>query len=176
MVAFKTSISRSIPLLLAAAGAAALAACATATPYQPNARGYGYSEQRIEQNRFRVTFSGNSDTPKQTVENYLLYRAAELTLQSGFDYFVFASDSTDANTRYLQNFGGYYGFGSYYWYPRGMYGSVGTSTATPITEYEAQASVVMFAGKKKDDDVKAFDAHQVRANLEASILRPVPKG
>ncbi|MFT4045196.1 MAG: hypothetical protein QM661_00710 [Solimonas sp.] len=171
MVTFRLST----PLLLALAAAGALAACATATPYQPADRGYGYSEQRIEQNRYRVTFSGNSDTPKQTVENYLLYRAAELTLQSGYDYFVFASDSTDANTRYLQNFGGYYGWGSYYWSPRGTFGGVGASTATPITEYEAQANVVMFAGKKKDDDVKAFDARQVRSNLEAQILRPAPK-
>ena len=154
---------------------AMLAACATATPYQPADNGYGYSEQRIEQNRFRISFTGNSDTPKQTVENYLLYRAAELTLQSGYDYFVLVSDNTDANTRYLQTFGGYYGWGSYYWYPRGYYGGLNTSTATPITEYMAQANVVMFAGKKKDDDVKAFDAHQVRSNLEPSIVRPVPK-
>lgn len=172
MVAFPL---RSAPRLLMLAAVATLAACATATPYQPAERGYGYSEQRIEQNRYRVTFTGNSDTPKQTVENYLLYRAAELTLQSGYDYFVLVTDSTEANTRYLQSFSGYYGWGSYYWYPRGMYGGLGTTTATPITEYEAQANVVMFAGKKKDDDVKAFDARQVRTNLEPQVVRPKPK-
>src|SRR3546814_14353968 len=63
----------------------------------------------IENNRFRINFAGNSDTPKQTVETYLLFRAAELTLKSGYDYFVFASDSTDASTRYLQSFDGFYG-------------------------------------------------------------------
>ncbi|WP_051362317.1 CC0125/CC1285 family lipoprotein [Solimonas soli] len=169
------TFSSRIPRLLALATAVALAACATATPYQPADHGYGYSEQRIEQNRYRVTFAGNSDTPRQTVENYLLYRAAELTLQAGYDYFVFASDSTEASTRYLQNFSGYYGWGPYYWYPRGMYGGLGASTSTPVTEYEAQANIVMFAGKKKDEDVKAFDARQVRSNLEALIVRPVPK-
>ena len=116
MVAFP---SRFLRTALVSGLVAGLAACALATPYQPSANGYGYSEQRIEQNRYRVTFTGNSDTPKQTVENYLLYRAAELTLQSGFDYFVFASDSTDASTRYLQSFSGYAGWGGYYWYPRG---------------------------------------------------------
>jgi len=169
-------LSPRLPRLLALAAAATLAACATVTPYQRADRGYGYSEQRIEQNRYRVTFAGNANTPRQTVENYLLYRAAELTLEAGYDYFVFASDSTDANTRYLQNFNGYYGWGPYYWYPRGMYGGFATSTATPVTEYEAQASIVMFAGQKKDDDVKAFDARQVRSNLEPLIVRPAPKG
>jgi hypothetical protein len=164
-------------LFPAAAAAAALAlilgGCATATPYQPAAAGggYGYAEQRIESNRYRITFTGNADTPKQTVENYLLYRAAELTLQSGFDYFVFASDTTDANTRYLRTFDGYWGWGSYYW---GPYTALGTSTATPITEYQAQASIVMFAGKKKQEDVKAFDAREVRQNLESTISRPAP--
>jgi hypothetical protein len=155
---------------------ASLVACATVTPYQPADKGYGYAEQRIEKNRFRVSFAGNAETPKQTVETYLLFRAAELTLQSGYDYFVFASDSTDASTRYLQNFEGFYGgWGPDYWGPRRVFGGFGTSMATPITEYMAQASVVMFAGQKKDSDVHAFDAREVRKNLEPSILRPVPK-
>ena len=57
------------PVLLAAVAALALSACATATPYQPvgasGARG-GYAEQRLENDRFRVSFSGNSVTSKRT--------------------------------------------------------------------------------------------------------------
>lgn len=150
-----------------------LSACATMTPYQPVTDGYGYTEQRIEKNRYRVSFFGNSRTPRQTVENYLLYRAAELTLQAGYDHFVLASTDTDANTRYQQTFGGYYGFGSYDWYPRAAFGA--STTATPITQYEAQANVVMFGGQKPDNDVQAFDAREVRSNLEAVIARPVPQ-
>ncbi|NKF23291.1 hypothetical protein G7Y82_13300 [Solimonas sp. C16B3] len=154
-----------------------LAGCATATPYQPasGGSGYGYAEQRIENNRYRITFTGNADTPKQTVENYLLFRAAELTLKSGYDYFVMASDNTDASTRYLHTFDGYWGWGSYYWGPHPGLG-LGMSTSTPVTEYQAQASVLMFAGQKKADDAKAFDAREVRKNLENVIVRPVPKG
>ena len=70
--------------------ALALAACATATPYQPAARNgdYGYVERKIEDNRYTIQFNGNSITERETVESYLLFRAAELTLQHGFDYFV----------------------------------------------------------------------------------------
>jgi hypothetical protein len=88
-----------------AAGLAALAflaACATATPYQAatqNSR--GYAEQKIEANRFQVEFSGNSLTDRKTVETYLLYRAAELTRENGFDHFRVADRETQGKTTYV---------------------------------------------------------------------------
>ncbi len=172
MTVLKIRLCRSAVLV----AAMVLSGCATVTPYQPAERGYGYAEQRIEKNRFRVSFTGNSETPKRTVQTYLLYRAAELTLQSGYDYFIFAADSTDASIRYLQSFDGYYGAGNYYWGPHSDFGlGVGVSTATPITQYMAQADVLMFIGKKSDDNVKAFDARDVRSHLEQAIIRPAPK-
>ena len=74
-----------------------MTACATATPYQPAVSDrYGFEEQRIESNRVRITFRGNSVTDRETVETYLLYRAAELTLQNGQDYFIVANRDTEA--------------------------------------------------------------------------------
>jgi len=66
------------------------AACQTPTPYQPavTPNGDGYTTQQIESNRFRVSFKGNSLTNRQTVDTYMLYRAAEVTLQNGGDYFI----------------------------------------------------------------------------------------
>lgn len=150
-----------------------LAACVTATPYQPATNGVGYAEQRLESNRYKVTFTGNSSTSRQTVENYLLYRAAEVTLQNGYDYFVQADSATDAQTTYTQNFNG--GFGGYggYWSP--FYGpgfGIGASSSIPRTEYEAQANILVFKGTKPADNFKAFDAREVKANLEAVIARP----
>ena len=74
--------SRLRPALIVAA-VLSLVACATATPYQPIGAGGasgGFSEQRIEANRYRVTFAGNSLTSRERVENYLLFRAAELPI------------------------------------------------------------------------------------------------
>src|ERR1700760_2290111 len=80
-----------------------LAACVSPTPYQPNVRGSatsgGYSETRLEPNRWRVNFAGNSMTSRETVEGYLLFRAAELTLQNGDDWFEIVDRNTDAKTR-----------------------------------------------------------------------------
>ena len=79
-----------------------LAACASSTPYQEAAKGkWGYDQQQIENDRWSVSFSGNSLTDRQTVETYLLYRAAELTQQQGFEHFKVANSETDANRRVL---------------------------------------------------------------------------
>ncbi|MGB0907344.1 MAG: CC0125/CC1285 family lipoprotein [Maricaulaceae bacterium] len=82
--------------------AAVLAACATATPYQPaSAPGAfdGFSQTLIENDRARVSFGGNSLTDRETVENYLLYRAAEMTVERGFDHFTLTERDTEEKTR-----------------------------------------------------------------------------
>lgn len=89
--------------ILIAASTAILAACATATPYQAaGTNGYaGYSSQKIENNRYQVTFSGNSLTNQETVETYLLHRAAELAVENGYDYFTVADEDTQKKTRII---------------------------------------------------------------------------
>ena len=106
------------------ASAVILTACATATPYQPSTKAdarNGFSETQIEADRVRISFDGNSLTKRETVETYLLYRAAELTKQSGYDYFTFTDRAVDKKTR-LQSTGfndPYYGYFNYsYFHPR----------------------------------------------------------
>lgn len=108
------------------------AGCATETTYHPAAgQGFnrtGFSERQIEPNRFIVSFAGNTVTSRDTVERYLLFRAAELTLQQGDDYFVMVDRDTDRQTRTYSTPGiggyggfgggfGYGGFGGGYWGP-----------------------------------------------------------
>jgi hypothetical protein len=84
---WSTAMAR-IASRLVVALALLLAGCAgKPTPYQAAQDGFGYSEQQTEENRYRVSFAGNSATSRQTVEDYLLYRAAELTVQTGHDWF-----------------------------------------------------------------------------------------
>ncbi len=92
------------PSLIVAIGLAmALSACETQTPYQPLAKGSavagGFSDQRLDGDHFRVTFEGNSLTSRETVETYLLYRAAELTVAQGFDWFEMVDRHTDKDKR-----------------------------------------------------------------------------
>ena len=62
------------------------------TSYQPkNALG-GYSEEKILDNLYRVEFEGNQHSKPENIQNYLLYRCAELTQEMGYDYFAIISD------------------------------------------------------------------------------------
>ena len=72
---------------LIAVSALALGACASLAPYGPQqaGRGQGFSEQRIESNRFRVTYNGvGAPGP---VADRALFRAAQLTVDQGYDRF-----------------------------------------------------------------------------------------
>lgn len=72
---------------LIAASALMLSACASLAPYGPqqSARGQGFSEQQIETNRFRVVYNGvGAPGP---VADRALFRAAQLTVDQGYDWF-----------------------------------------------------------------------------------------
>lgn len=86
-----------------------IAGCATSTPYQPAIDGKsGFNQQQIESNRWDVSFSGNSLTDRQTVETYLLYRAAELTVEQGYDYFHVADSDTNEDRSVRVSPGAFY--------------------------------------------------------------------
>ena len=76
---------RLTPLLLTLA----LGACTTPTVYAPlqTPAGSGFSETRIEADRWRVTFRGGSDAGRERVADLTLLRAAQLTLAQGYDWF-----------------------------------------------------------------------------------------
>jgi hypothetical protein len=151
-----------------------LADCAGApTPYQQARDGYGYSEQRIEENRYRVSFAGNSATTRQTTEDYLLYRAAELTVQTGHDWF----EVVDRNT--VQEYSGFGGspevgvgvgggsnFGVGLSFP--MFGGGGAG------QYTASMDILVHDGEKPQEEPNAYDAFSVISRLQPKILTGGP--
>lgn len=175
------------------------AACATPTPYQPRGPGResggGFSEARLEANRFRVTFAGNSLTSRETVEGYLLFRAAELTLAQGYDVFTVVERNTDRKAETLVQpdplYHPWYGPRFGFWRPSWRYfgPAYGWRTWDPfmddpfwadrmdvrtIEQFEASAEIVLSKGPKTPDDPKAFDARSVVENLGPRIQRPAP--
>ncbi|MEY4555880.1 MAG: hypothetical protein RL093_999, partial [Pseudomonadota bacterium] len=76
-----------LTLSLIATAGLALSACASLAPYgaQMGPGGQGYAEQRIESDRFRVTYNGVG-APGPVMDMALL-RAAELTTAEGHDWF-----------------------------------------------------------------------------------------
>ena len=187
----------------AVASATMLSACMTATPYKPaTGAGFnraGFSETRVEPNRFIVTFAGNTVTDRDTVERYLLFRASELTLQNGYDYFVMVQRDTDRQARTYSTgtgfgyggFGyggfGYGGFGGYWgpsWRFRGRpwgggwggWGAWGGGfndfDVRTVDRYEASAEIVMRRGAPDADNVRAFNARSVADSIGPSVVLP----
>lgn len=195
---------KKVALVAALVAAAGLSACATATPYQPKVSSSsvtgGFSELRLEADRYRVSFAGNSLTSRETVERYLLYRAAELTVQQGADWFETADRRTDRTARTVidpdpfarPGFGYGYGYPYSYWRPSWRYfgPSYGWRNWDPfwgdpffadrgqvrtIEKFEAGAEIVMHKGQKPQGDPRAYDAREIMANLASSIVLPAVK-
>lgn len=147
-----------------------LSACA-ATPYQAQTKGYGYSEQKLEADRYRVAFAGNGRTSLETVQNSLMYRAAELTLENGRDYFVLAGTSTQGEQGRSPGVG--IGIGGFRFGGSGGLGiGVSTGTGGNRQAYWVQADILLRSGPRPAADPQAFDARELKANLEAQIRRP----
>lgn len=162
-------------LALAAGLVLLVAACAQPTAYKPRLdSSTGYSEQQIEGNRFRVTFYGNDVTPRETVENYLLYRAAELTLQRDGDHFVLVEKDVERITDYYGNAGwpgGYSIYGSR-WPGSYGYGMGWNSNTYAQNRYQAYADILIYKGRTPKDDPKSFDARMVIQQLGPTLRYP----
>lgn len=166
--------------VLAAAAFGLLAACASVTPYQASRGGVGYTDQELDNGRFRVTFEGNSQTELATVENYVLYRAAELTLAEGGDYFVVLDSNTEAMRRFVTtgtSFGSGFGRRGFFYGPgyfNGFGGGFGTTSATTRERrsYTVGAIVEVRRGDKPRGDGSAYDARQIIDNLDPVLVRP----
>ena len=191
--------------LLLTASVAVLAACATTTPYQEASKpgGYdGYSQTMIENNRARITFAGNSLTDRETVENYLLYRAAELAIEKGFDNFSLTERDTEAKTRvrvspgagfydpyfhysfYRPRFGwsryhAYNQFHDPFYRGRHGFGHFGGRYDPFFNDYDVReitkyraSAEVVFGRGIKPAKDNAFDAKQVLENLAPEIIYP----
>jgi hypothetical protein len=183
---------------IAAALATITAGCATPTPYMPAAtqNADGYSELRLAENRFRVNFHGNTLTSRDRVEGYLLYRAAELTVGDGYDWFLIVDRLTEHDVQtyvapdpfYRPWYGQDYG----YWRPHWRYyrSGLGWQVWHPevgdpfwaervdirtVEHFETHAEIVMHTGSVPLNEERAFDARKVMLDLEPTIERPKPK-
>lgn len=188
-------------LLGAAAIALTLAGCAStgSTPYQPassaNAVQGGYSDTRLAEDRYSVTFAGNRLTSREQVETFLLYRAAELTQQRGYDWFVIVDKETERQVErqmgrdpmydpwFYRDYGYWRPFWRYYvprtgwnnWYP--YYGDpfwADRMQDRTVERFEATAEIRLGRGLMPATDVRAFDARDVIARLGPQVRPPQP--
>ena len=66
-----------------------------ATPYQAQGLTGGFTETQLGKTTWKITSKGNAYTSSSTVGDHVLLRAAELTLENGYEYFIVGSSSQD---------------------------------------------------------------------------------
>ena len=143
------------------AAALALASCATA--YQPRSMTGGYQERQLSEARWYVEFFGNGHTQRDTVFGFWLNRCAELTIEKGFDYFVFISKeprSAEAESDIVRT-AGKGGAPTYVYVP----GSAGT-----VTTWSARGTIEMRRGEADPYDGRQQNARTLMAKL-APLMR-----
>lgn len=167
---------KSLTLSLIAAAGLGLAACVSLQPYGPqqSANGQGFSEQRIESNRFRVTYNGVG-SPGPVADRALL-RAAQLTTSQGYDWFEVVQSWTDGrpdsaggfrpsvgvgygSSRYSGRYGGFSSSGVGVGVGLNFSGPSATSTSLEI---------VMGNGSRPDRP-QAYDARGVQDSLGSRV-------
>lgn len=162
-----------------------LAACETGPVYRPRGPNdlVGYTDRQLSPTRYRVTFTGGTGTRREDVEDYLMRRAAEVTLQAGYTHFVFDIRDTRERTYYRTMFGprpGFRfgaGFGPRPWYwssfafhdPFFYDGDV-----IPMTRYTAYSEIVMLTPEQAAREPEAFSARDVLDRLTPPP--PPPRG
>lgn len=157
-----------LAILSLAASTLALAACASLAPYgaQRGPGGQGYIDQRIESNRYRVTYNGVG--APGAVADYALLRAADLTTEQGFDWFEVTQSWTDGRpggaggVRPSVSIGGgssrYGGYSS-----SGVGVGLGLNFSGP-SPTSTSLEIVMGRGAKPDRP-NAYDARSVQSSI-----------
>ena len=166
-------------LVFAAAALAwlAISACAPEAPYfgpKDVDHATGYTDQKLDQNRYRVTYSGSSATNRETVENFLLLRAAQVTRQAGANAFMFDMRDTKTHTTYFSDFPGWGGgprFG-WYWHSWAYDGFDNEVETRPVTRYQAYAEIVLLTDAQAAKEPRAINAQSIIQNLGPTAAPP----
>lgn len=76
-----------------------LTACASTSTYSPSdGNGFGYSHSQLDSNSYRVHFKMRGEDSQQAMD-YAMRRAAQLTLEKGYDWFVINDQQTLTHTK-----------------------------------------------------------------------------
>ncbi|MGE3143584.1 MAG: hypothetical protein AB7L65_09700 [Hyphomonadaceae bacterium] len=163
--------------LIVLAALALVGACAsTPTPYgpAPRAGAAGFSDMRIEADRYRVTYRGARGDAPEKVNDFALLRASDVTLEAGYDWFTVVGRETE------QEIGGGGGprvsvgvGGSSYGGHTGV--GMGVGMGFPLgggSEARGPRAVTLdirLGHGAKPEDPNAYDARQVQSAIRARM-------
>lgn len=163
-------------------GTLTLAACATHPAYTAadSADGYGYYTTSLGDGRHRVTFNGNDNTGPNTVTDYALLRAAELTTEHGKDWFQVVEQETHTTERTTSGAGIRGSGGPVVERDCGLLGctstirpapraGMGMEAASARTSYRVSLEIVMGSDPVPEGDGRYYDADALVKKLWESM-------
>lgn len=158
-----------------------LVGCASTTAYAPadSTDDYGYYSSKISDKRYRIGFNGNTTTSQNTVKDYALLRAAELTLQEGGTWFQVVDRSSDKQTRQspartevrrtdvIERDCGLLGCETR---RRPSYTTtVGIEAGTSKSKYSSSLEIMIGDGEMPQSDGQYYDAQKLASTLRAAM-------
>lgn len=158
---------------------ALFAGCATAPDYTPAARDgdYGYSDRKLESDRYRVQYRLRGENVGKA-QDYALLRAAELTLENGGDWFRVVDRSSAVNGGGDRGSRTSIGAGRTITRECGLLGCRTVSSPTigahtTIGRFDGEATIVAIEvktgrGDKPQDD-NAYNAAEIAENIRARL-------
>ena len=168
-----------------------VAGCATQTAYKPaEKRGAeGYTETRLGESRYRISFVGNTQTKSETVKDYALLRAAELSLQQGYEWFQVIERDGDKKVNAATSIGSGFSVPGHTSVYRscgalscrttvasspGFSTGFGVSSTTTTTAYSYAIEVMLGRAPMARPD-EAYDARELATNIRNWMAANQPK-
>ncbi|MCK9503489.1 MAG: hypothetical protein M0Q95_04825 [Porticoccaceae bacterium] len=154
-----------------------ITACASESAYKAaDGSRYGYSDTRIAEDRYRVSFNAPASR-EGDIRDYALLRAAELTLLEGYDWFVVLDRKTEiersrnepsisvgaSRSAAVTRNCGLVACRTYY-HPERAYGAGFDAGGSARSELE-----IRLGKGVRPEVVDSFDAAEVRSNLRQSL-------
>ncbi len=97
-----TKTTSALGAIITVALGLALSGCSTTpvaapTPYKSASTkaGYGYSSEKIQENEYKILFKATDKTPADKVQQYALFRAAEIAQNQGFTHLTIVKTTVD---------------------------------------------------------------------------------
>jgi len=142
--------------------AALVSGCATS--YQKQSFTGGYSEVRLGENIFQVSFRGNAYTSRERASDFSLLRSAEVAIENGYRYFIIIESEKYSKVGAYTTPSTSYTTGSAYSYGNYAYGSATTTTyggQTYLISKPRSNNTILCFKEKPDINALIFDAEFV---------------
>lgn len=148
----------------------------TPTSYHSTSMGTGYSDRKLDGNCYEISYTANAMTSRQKVKHYLLYRAAEITLDTGNKKFVVLEQHPGRGRLEGVKYGDegkHYEFEHHHlWFDdQNVSQEYSTTTYQPLSRYTATATFQSFSGAEPPVDGRVFDARELIELLGPAVFQ-----